>query len=63
MPIDHQPAHPPVLHPQCTAARFCLLRASLAKIREANEPGTKGTPEAALMPAEIGALFPISWPR
>jgi len=48
MPIDHQPAHPPFLDPQCVAAAAAFGRASLAKFREAGEPGFKGTPEGAM---------------
>lgn len=48
MPIDHQPAHPPFLEPQCVAAAAAFGRASLAKLREAEEPGFKGTPEGAM---------------
>lgn len=56
MPIEHKPAHPPFLEPHCVAAAAAFGRASLAKFREANEPGVKNTPEGA-MKLKLSEIF------
>lgn len=48
MPIEHKPAHAPFLELHCVAAAAAFGRASLRKIREAEEPGRANTPEGAM---------------
>jgi hypothetical protein len=48
MSIETEPTAPLLPNRQCIAAATLFGRASLAKLREANEPGLKNSPEGAV---------------